>query len=59
LRGRSACGRRSPRHISALSGEDAALAALPAEFRRILPSEDATEGLRAQQEGRPPVFRDL
>lgn len=43
----------------ALAGEDAALAALPAAFARIVQSEDAKEARRALQEGRPPVFRGL
>jgi len=41
----------------ALSGEEAALAALPVEFARILQSEDAREFQKALREGRPAVFR--
>jgi enoyl-CoA hydratase len=43
----------------ALSSEDAALAAISPEFRRILQSEDAKEARRAREEGRVPVFRGL
>jgi len=43
----------------ALSSEDAALAAILPEFRRILQSEDAKEARRAREEGRVPVFRGL
>jgi enoyl-CoA hydratase len=39
--------------------ESAALAALPAEFGRLLQSEDAREFDRALQDGRSPVFRGL
>jgi enoyl-CoA hydratase/carnithine racemase len=40
-----------------LPGEEAALAALGPEFRRLLQSEDLKEFQRAIQEGRAPVFQ--
>jgi enoyl-CoA hydratase len=40
-----------------LVGEEAALAALGPEFRRLLQSEDLKEFQRARQEGRAPVFQ--
>ena len=43
----------------ALAAEDAALAAISPEFRRVLQSEDAKEGRRARDEGRAPVFHGL
>jgi enoyl-CoA hydratase len=43
----------------ALVAEDAALAAISPEFRRILQSEDVKEARRAREEGRAPVFRGL
>jgi enoyl-CoA hydratase len=43
----------------AISGEDAALAALPAAFGKILQSDDAKEALRAFKEGRTPVYRGI
>src|SRR6516165_7606581 len=39
--------------------EATALAALQAEFGRLLQSQDANEFRRAQQEGRAPVYRGL
>jgi enoyl-CoA hydratase len=41
----------------AIAGEVAALAAAQEDFGRILQTEDAKEGLRAQKEDRAPVFR--
>ena len=43
----------------ALSGEDAAFAALPAAFARLAQSEDAKEARRALQEKRAPVYRGI
>jgi enoyl-CoA hydratase len=43
----------------ALSGEDAAFAALPAAFARLAQSEDAKEGRRALQEKRAPIYRGI
>jgi enoyl-CoA hydratase len=44
----------------ALAADEAtALAALQAEFGRLLQSQDANEFRRAQQEGRAPVYRGL
>jgi len=44
----------------ALAADEAtALAALQAEFGRLLQSEDAKEFQRALQEGRAPVYRGL
>ena len=40
-----------------ISGEEAALQALAAEFQRVNQSEDAKEGQSAFREGRKPVFR--
>jgi enoyl-CoA hydratase len=40
-----------------LVGEEAAFAALGAEFRHLLPTEDFKEAQRARQEGRAPVFQ--
>jgi enoyl-CoA hydratase/carnithine racemase len=44
---------------SLAADEATALAALQAEFGRLLQSEDAKEFQRALQEGRPPVYRGL
>ena len=43
----------------ALSGEDAAFAALPAAFGKLSQSEDAKEARRALQETRAPVYRGI